>query len=76
LTTATILTLNPQVHVVLGNAAIFQVVLANVATAIVGTNIVENEDVFTVVGEWWKTVVFAFPFVLWICHMVRIKVFK
>lgn len=67
-TTATILTLNDQVHVVLCNSSVFHEALANVAASIFMANVVENQDIFTVFGKWGKFLIFTVPFELLICR--------
>lgn len=64
LTTATILTLNNQVNVVLNDSAVFHVDLADVATLVLGTGVVQNQHVVAVLCKGRKLLVLAIPFVL------------
>jgi hypothetical protein len=64
LTTATILTLNDEVHVVLRHAVVLGVDLADVAATVLESRVVQNQNVVAILGEWREFVFFFLPFVL------------
>lgn len=64
LTTAAILTLNNQVHKVLGYSAVVHVALAHITATVFVANVVEYQNIFADVSKWRKFFVFAIPFEL------------
>lgn len=70
LTTATILTLNDQVHEVLSDTSVFGSALADVPTLVFVASVVEDQSAFAIFSEWRKAFIFALPFVL---QMVKLN---